>query len=157
MVITDYPSDAVLGNIRTNAQKAIPTHLQPRYKVLGCEWGDLESDFAVREAQGFTRILAADCYWMPNEHENLVLSMLHFIANSPTAEIFAIAGFHTGRAKLASFFDIALSKGLMIEEIYEEDAFGNRREWAKERDCGREHTAERKKWLLIARLKRGPQ
>ena len=79
--------------------------------------------------------------------------MLHFLMD-PGGRVLAIAGFHTGRTKLASFFQIAEEEGLEVEEIYEEDAEGVRREWAKERDGGRENVTERKRWLVIAVLKR---
>ncbi|EME87717.1 uncharacterized protein MYCFIDRAFT_75560 [Pseudocercospora fijiensis CIRAD86] len=70
------------------------------------------------------------------------------------ARVLAIAGFHTGRLKLANFFDVAVSQGLEVEEIYEEDVNGSRREWVRERDGGREDPTARKKWLVIALLKR---
>jgi hypothetical protein len=80
--------------------------------------------------------------------------MLHFLSNSPEARIYCIAGFHTGRAKLAPFFEEVVPKsGLAIEEIFEMDADGKRRKWKSERDGGREDIGERKKWLVLARLR----
>jgi nicotinamide N-methyltransferase len=102
----------------------------------------------------FTRILAADCYWLSGQHENLVLSMLHFLSLESSARIFAIAGFHTGRARLVNFFEVADEHGLEPDEIYEEDDQGVRREWIPERNNGFEDHTERKKWLVISRLKR---
>ena len=81
--------------------------------------------------------------------------MLHFLSNEPASRVFAIGGFHTGRAKLAAFFDVAVEEGLQIEEIFEEDADGRRRPWEKVRDGGRENPTERKRWLVIAVLRRG--
>lgn len=49
---------------------------------------------------------------------------------------------------------MAEEEGLYVEEIYEEDADGVRREWAKEKDGGTENVTERKRWLTIARLRR---
>lgn len=134
--------------------KAIPDDLKTKYRVEGYEWGDVGSPFALANEKSFTRILAADCYWMPHEHENLVKSMLHLLSAEPEARIFSIAGFHTGRAKLALFFQEAVAQGLDIEDIYEEDAEGNRRKWMEERDGGTENVTERKRWLVIAILKR---
>jgi hypothetical protein len=92
---------------------------------------------------------------MPGEHESLAKSMLHFLADSPEARVLCIAGFHTGRAKLAPFFEeVVPQQGLAVDEIYEMNADGERRAWAKERDGGREDIGERKKWLVVARLKR---
>lgn len=154
VVISDYPALVVLENISRNASKNIPSDLKHIARVEGHEWGQLTSPSASSHAHHFTRILAADCFWMPHQHENLVSSMLHFLSLSPDARIFCIAGFHTGRAKLAAFFDVALEKGLQVEEMYEEDDTGVRREWRKERDGGAENHTERKKWLVVCRLKR---
>ena len=80
--------------------------------------------------------------------------MLHFLSLDPSARVFAVGGFHTGRAKLAAFFSTASDLGLETEEIYEEDARGVRRPWLAERDGGRENPSERKNWLTIAILSR---
>ncbi|KAI7146702.1 hypothetical protein KC343_g12188, partial [Hortaea werneckii] len=76
------------------------------------------------------------------------------LAGAEMVGIYAIAGFHTGRRKLAPFFTVAVEQGLELEDIFEEDGEGNRREWQAERDGGREDPTERKKWLVIATLKR---
>lgn len=133
---------------------AIPAPSGTNVSVHGHEWGTLDDEFSVANSHRFDRILAADCYWMPGQHCNLARSMLNFLSLDPDARVLAIAGFHTGRAKLANFWDVAVEEGLAIELIYEEDASGQRREWAKERDGGRENPTERKKWLAIAVLKR---
>jgi hypothetical protein len=92
---------------------------------------------------------------MPYEHENLARSMLHFLSESPDARVHVIAGFHTGRAKMAGFFEETVPEvGLEVEDIFEINAEGARRAWAKERDGGREDIGERKKWLVVARLRR---
>lgn len=116
----------------------------------------LDDDFSQQRKHSFDCILAADCYWMPQEHENLVKSMLHFLALGSASRILAISGFHTGRAKLAAFFHTASEMGLTAEEIYEENADGVRRPWMDERDGGQENQTERKKWLVIAVLRRKP-
>lgn len=155
VVCSDYPSQSLLKNIQSNAKGAIPAELQTKYSVEGYEWGDLESPFAIKYKHHFTRILAADCFWMPYEHENLVASMRHLLSDS--GRILAVGGFHTGRAKIAGFFETAVLQGLQIESIYEENVTGERREWANERDQGRENPTERKRWLVIAVLKRAMQ
>lgn len=153
--ISDYPAKVVLDNIKRNVKHNVPESLTSVAKVQGHAWGVVDDDFAQAHARKFSRVLAADCFWMPWQHENLALSMLHFLSDDPDARVFAIGGFHTGRAKLAAFFDIALDKGLEVQEMYEEDAEGSRREWLKEKDGGRENVTERKKWLTIAILRRG--
>ncbi len=84
--------------------------------------------------------------------------MFHFLSNSPEALILCIAGFHTGRANLASFFEeIIIEAGLEVELIFEMDAEGKRRGWQPERDGGKEDVGERKKWLVLAHLHRAVQ
>lgn len=123
-------------------------------RIEGHEWGNFETSFAIANKCHFSRVIAADCFWMIEQHVSLVKSMLHFLSLRPDATVFAIAGFHTGRAKLAAFFDVAIQEGLRIEEIYEENNEGQRRQWLSKRDGGLEDHTERKKWLALARLKR---
>ena len=93
--------------------------------------------------------------WMPWEHENLAKSMSHFLSEAPHARILCIAGFHTGRARVVPFFEEVIpQQGLEVEKIYEMDADGKRRPWAKERDGGTENIGERKKWLFLAQIRR---
>jgi hypothetical protein len=155
VTITDYPAQPILGTLKINVAKNVPATLQNHVTVQGHQWGSTTTPFESWRAHSYTRILAADCLWMPWEHESLAKSMLHFLDETPEARILCIAGFHTGRAKVAPFFEeVVPQQGLEVEEIYEMDADGKRRPWAKERDGGTENIGERKKWLVLARLKR---
>ncbi|KAK6434780.1 hypothetical protein LTR95_009038 [Oleoguttula sp. CCFEE 5521] len=156
VAITDYPAPVVLDNILRNADTNLPRGVRGRTRVEGHAWGDLDTAFATAGQHKYTRILAADCYWMQDQHESLVPSMLHFLSPDTAARVFAVAGFHTGRARLAAFFEVAAEHGLVAEEIYEEDIHGLRRSWMEERDGGLENHTERKKWLVISRLRRKP-
>ena len=80
--------------------------------------------------------------------------MLNFLSLEDEARIWVIAGFHTGRAKLAGFFDVAAEEGLEVEHIWERNVDGVEREWAKERDGGAEDVTGRMKWLVVAILRR---
>ena len=156
VVISDYPAPAGLANIRANAKNAIPVERQSAYRTEGHEWGVSSTEFALEYQHHFDRILAADCFWMSSQHSNLIASMLHFLTTNGDGRIYGIAGFHTGRAKLASFFEEAVESGLEIDDIYEENADGVKRQWLKNRDGGIEDHNERKKWLVIAILRRRP-
>lgn len=72
----------------------------------------------------------------------------------PEGRVLVIAGFHTGRANVASFFDVAEEQGLDVEEIYEDDAEGVRREWSSEENGASDGGSFLKKWLVLATLKR---
>ncbi|KAI9796792.1 MAG: hypothetical protein M1835_003148 [Candelina submexicana] len=155
VVITDYPAPEILSNISTNISKNIPSVLKPHVSVQGHEWGTLAGTFSTTHKGVFTRILAADCLWMPWQHRKLVLSMLHFLSMDENARVYVVAGFHTGRAKVAAFFDVVLDEGLEVELVQERDAEGGEREWMREMEG--EGITERKRWLVVAALRRKRQ
>jgi nicotinamide N-methyltransferase len=114
--------------------------------------------FPASHRQYFSRILLADCLWMPSQHANLHRSISHFL--SPSGYAIVVAGFHTGRAKMAPFFDAEAlaSVGLEVESIVERDAVGKQRAWRTtepgDGEEGREDLSERKRWLVVAVLRR---
>ena len=96
---------------------------------------------------------------MPSQHANLVKTINDNLKPEGQvrgkASALVIAGFHTGRAKVAPFFEETIPQHkLEVEEIYEMNANGIRRPWVTERDGGREDIGERKKWLVVARIRR---
>ena len=153
-VLTDYPAKEVLDNLDGNVRRNLPESTRLQTSPVGHVWGDLDDEFSKTHACGFTRIFAADCFWMPWEHHNLARSMLHFLSDKEGSKVYAVAGFHTGRAKLAPFFDVVEEEGLQVEDLHEVDVQGNKRPWAKVRDNGKENVSERKRWLAVAILKR---
>ena len=154
VILSDYPSPTILSNTKANIQRNVPKELQQKITVQGHEWGVLTDDFSKAHAKHFSRILCADCLWMDGEHYGLAQSMEHFLSRKEDARVWVIAGFHTGRAKLVAFFDIAAQAGLEAEHIWERDADGNEREWVRERNGGQEDATGRNKWLVVAILKR---
>ena len=156
VILSDYPSPSILANTKANVESNVPKELQQKLTVQGHEWGVLTDDFSKAYAKQFSRILCADCLWMDGEHYGLAQSMEHFLSYKDDARVWVIAGFHTGRAKLVSFFDIAAQAGLETESIWERDADGNEREWVRERSSGQEDAAGRNKWLVVAILRRRP-
>ena len=125
-----------------------------RMRVYSHKWGDLTDQLSRSHKGHFNRIVAADCLWMDGEHENLTDSMLHFLSRDMDAQVWVVAGFHTGRAKLTSFFDTAVERELEISRIYERDIDGRERAWKRERDGGREDVMGSKRWGVVTVLKR---
>ena len=152
IAITDFPSQDILATIRKNVSRNVPQHLSSRVLVQGHEWGDFSSDFALSHTHAFTRVLAADTLWLDSQHEALLGSMAHFLSEDAGSRIWVVAGFHTGRAKVAGFIDKVSSVGLVVDEIWEVDIDGRTRLWARERDGGKEDISGRKKWCLVAVL-----
>ncbi|KAH9873296.1 hypothetical protein J1614_005694 [Plenodomus biglobosus] len=97
------------------------------------------------------------------------ISLWHWQRRTPALSIAAIAAMftltnrttihhvttHTGPANVVLFFEETLpQQGLEAEEIFEMYADGRRRPWAADRDGGLENVSERKKWLVLARIRR---
>ncbi|RHZ68132.1 putative nicotinamide N-methyltransferase [Aspergillus thermomutatus] len=161
VTVTDHPSSpAFSGAIQFNMSHNIPKTSTTNVSIQPHAWGVLDDSFALRNKGAFTRIIAADCYWMRSQHENLVRTMLWFLA--PGGRIWVVAGFHTGRAIVAGFFETAVQNGLEIERIHERDlnsatAEGKevRRDWVPVREG--EGPENRKRWCVVASLKRAQE
>ena len=107
-----------------------------------------------RHRNTFTRIITADCFWMPDQHVPLVRTISRMLEHSSSARVFVIAGFHTGRFILANFFCIAASEGLIPDEedIMEYNVTTQKtRPWKEDRID--EDVIERKQWLVVALLR----
>jgi hypothetical protein len=86
--------------------------------MLGYTWGT--STFYSPSSYGrpseaqpgkFDRIIVADCLWMPSQHENLTKTILTYLKpDSPSSCALVVAGFHTGREVVRSFFEVALGE-----------------------------------------------
>ncbi|PWY91063.1 hypothetical protein BO70DRAFT_368235 [Aspergillus heteromorphus CBS 117.55] len=161
---TDHPSSPALSgaihfNLSHNLQSPKhPTSTSTSITIHPHSWGALETDpWAMQHKGSFTRIVAADCYWMRAQHENLVRTMQWFLA--PGGRVWVASCFHTGRAIVAEFFEMAVRMGLEIERIYERDLNSSwdgeagevRREWVDVREG--EGPENRRRWCVVALLK----
>ncbi|OQE47293.1 hypothetical protein PENCOP_c001G00721 [Penicillium coprophilum] len=158
---TDHPSSpafsgAIAFNIEHNLAKRTP-EVTGKVSMHPHEWGVLDDSFGMANKGVFTRIVAADCFWMRSQHENLARTMQWFL--SPGGKVWVVAGFHTGRAIVAGFFETVAEYGFVTERIYERDLVARledggeiRREWAPVREG--EGTENQKRWCVIAVLKR---
>ncbi|CRG85740.1 hypothetical protein PISL3812_02762 [Talaromyces islandicus] len=159
VTITDHPSSpAFLGAIEYNIRANVPSWQRESIVSTPHEWGALDSQFARDNKGRFSRIIAADCLWMIDQHENLARTLQWFL-DSSRGRAWVVAGLHTGRAVVAHFFEMAVTLGLEIEGIYEcdinntdEDQGERRREWAAVRED--EGLENRKRWCVVAVLKR---
>ncbi|KAI2471861.1 hypothetical protein F4781DRAFT_61452 [Annulohypoxylon bovei var. microspora] len=160
VVVTDYPSAAVLDTLRNNVAANAKPECSPRgtlapVTVEGHSWGELSTPFATAHRGRFDRVFVCDCLWMPWQHANLHQSVAWFLKDSSSsARAWVVAGFHTGRAKMRGFFesDALAAAGLEIESLWERDCDGVEREWVWDR--GQEDISERKRWLVVGVLRR---
>ncbi|KAJ5989298.1 hypothetical protein N7481_004508 [Penicillium waksmanii] len=164
VVATDHPlSPALAGAIQFNIDHNL-CNLSPippaNVSIQPHEWGVLDDPFSQQNRGAFTRIIAADCYWMRGQHENLARTMQCFLA--PGGHVCVVAALHTGRATVAHFFETALKNGLRIERIFERDIMAKyddgreiRREWLPKRDG--EGPGTRARWCIICVLRRAEE
>jgi nicotinamide N-methyltransferase len=96
-------------------------------------------------------VLAADTLWLAGQHENLLKSMDHFLADDTNARGLVVGGFHTGRDKVVSFFERVPIFGLVVESIEEINVSGGRRPWSPDL---MEDKTQIKRWVVVAVLKR---
>ena len=132
----------------------------------------------VGKLESYDKVLLADCLWMQSQHANLTTTIARALDCGPDCCAIVVAGFHTGRRIVRDFFDVVtgeadggedlggenetssmlvpeggtrqlLSK-LKIEEIFEVDVNGQRRDWQKVRQA--EGKEELKRWCVVAVL-----
>ena len=154
MTMTDYPEPELLKNMQKNVDANLSRRNKCKTIVRGHTWGEIDSQWALENAGRFTRILVADCLWMPEQHQNLARSIAHFLSSASRSHALVVAGFHSGRDRMAPFFAVAVEEGLEVTEISEVDVEGNARMWQIDR--GDENVFERKRWLAVAVLRRKP-
>ena len=161
IVVTDYPAPAVIKTLKGNVTASVKKECAPagRFAVeevlVGAHgWGELDTPLALENKHAIDRVIAADCLWMPWQHENLRQSVSWFLGQGEDARAWVVAGFHTTRTTMREFFEReALARvGLEVEHMWERDCNGQDREWAWDR--GIEDVSLRKRWVAVGVLKR---
>ncbi|SPN98796.1 related to NNT1 Putative nicotinamide N-methyltransferase, has a role in rDNA silencing and in lifespan determination [Cephalotrichum gorgonifer] len=155
--VTDYPSPSLLSTLRANVARNIakensPTGYIPgKVQIGGHMWGDLAT--LEDRMHAFDIVIAADCLWMSYQHQNLLTSISHLLKETPDARAWLIAGFHTGRHNMRTFFDgtFLRTRGLELEAAWEVDYMGVEREWAWERED--EDASTKGRWSAVGILK----
>jgi nicotinamide N-methyltransferase len=154
---TDYPSPELISTLsRTVKDNTATITSATPVTVAGHKWGEFElaesQDCAhpLSTPNSYTRILAADTLWMMGEHEALAQSMAHFLQRTNDSKVWVVAGFHTGRAKVAAFFAEVSKVGLVVRRRWEVDVNGCEREWIDERQGEGPGMAAR--WIVVAIL-----
>lgn len=158
VVVTDYPSEALLTTLRTNVARntraeCAPSPFSATVVVEGHAWGQVSDSVGIAHGGSCDRVIAADCLWMPWQHENLRTTLAHFLSDSEGARAWVCAGFHTGRENIRKFFDkeALKAKGLEVEAIWERDCDGAERDWESVTD---DDVTKRKRWLIVGILKK---
>ena len=152
--ISDFPAPKILSNIQDNIDINVPSNLHSKISVSGHEWGSTTDKLVTGHAYSFTRIIACDTLWLDGEHEALAKSMRHFLSSDARARVWVVAGWHTGKKKVAGFFETArLRTRLVPEWIKEVDTDFVTREWRPPEEGEVEVEGERNRWMVVAVLK----
>jgi len=152
--LSDYPSKRLIMALERNVEVCLPLDVQSRVDVIPFEWGTDNTALSCESPNGYDLILAGDMLWMSEQHRNLALSMSQLLRKDKHARILVVAGFHTGRVKMRTFFPIAASFALVpAVPILEINADGSSRPWEYER--GAEDFSERNRWMVLCWLKWG--
>lgn len=80
--------------------------------------------------------------------------MRHFLSADPGARVWVVAGWHTGKRKVAGFFETARQRArLEVERRWEVDTDMRSREWVEPGDGSEENSGDRNRWMVVAVLK----
>lgn len=105
---------------------------------------------------GFDLILAADTLWNSSLHAVFLSSLSKLLRRTADARVHLIAGLHTGRSTIRSFYDLVQSQsnvnghyGFEALSVVEWEVNGSeKRRWADEHVRGEEDDRERRRWVI---------
>ncbi|KAF8322650.1 hypothetical protein DL93DRAFT_1038209 [Clavulina sp. PMI_390] len=168
MTLSDYPDAAIAAVERENITLNPHISQYTIMKVVPHKWGDPASLFRPstdkrsqepirKEPEALDQydiIIAADILWLPDEHDNLVQTLIQSLKPSRSSFISIVAGLHTGRPPIEQFLDAARKGGLELRRFIEakapldvdEEQFPEFREWESMREG--ETPTDRGLWLV---------
>ncbi|KAK2461208.1 hypothetical protein APHAL10511_006735 [Amanita phalloides] len=120
VVVTDYPDEIIIGNLRRNMERN-KGHVTPGCKVYvqGYEWGKEASDLLQLLPDPMTKfdiVILSDLLHFHDSHAALVESVSMLLSKDPDSR----AGKYTGDNVCSQFVDMARGNGLVIEEERDE-------------------------------------
>ncbi|KZT64543.1 hypothetical protein DAEQUDRAFT_678413 [Daedalea quercina L-15889] len=129
VVITDYPDETILGNLRQNvARNAGKTADGCVVQCCGYEWGkDPRPLLASLSATspGFDVVILSDLLHFDASHTVLLASLTALLRKSPDARAYVAAGKYTSSVHCAHFVRIAAEAGIVLEEGTDSDSGEN--------------------------------
>ncbi|TBU47563.1 putative methyltransferase-domain-containing protein [Dichomitus squalens] len=162
---SDYPDELLIRTLAANAKR---NDVEDRCRVVPYAWGSdpaplLQSQNADSDPiPGFDVVIAADTLWNRDTHQDLVRSLQTTLKRCPHARIYVVAGLHTGRYVIHTFYKHALGIGLLPEELNERRVDASKesqRLWWPDRADDLEDEPTRRRWVAWAVFKwaRGAQ
>ena len=149
VVASDFPDPLLIHTLHSNVAR---NDASPNCSVVSHAWGtDPSTLLPVADI-----VLAADTLWNPEMHAALLRTTCVILARTQAARAHFVAGLHTGRYTLDSFFRAAGEAGLELVEATEREVQGEgrRREWDVRRaESVDEDERERRRWVVWSVLK----
>ncbi|KAI9440565.1 WD40-repeat-containing domain protein [Lactarius indigo] len=149
VVASDFPDPLLISTLRENVAR---NDASTNCSIVPHAWGT-DPSVLLFPGAGADIVLAADTLWNPELHAALLHTTCGVLAHTPTARAHFVAGLHTGRYTLDSFFQAAGEAGLVLVEATEREVHGEgRREWDVRR-AESEDERERRRWVVWSVLK----
>ncbi|KAF4618678.1 hypothetical protein D9613_009855 [Agrocybe pediades] len=126
VVLTDYPDDGILGNVKKNMERNSAS-VTPgcQVKCAGYDWGTDPSELlgllGQQDTPGYDVVILSDLLHFFNSHDALVSSIQMLLAKNKDARTFVGAGNYTHAEVCDNFLQKAKKAGLHFEEIVEAD------------------------------------
>ncbi|KAI0346398.1 hypothetical protein BDW22DRAFT_1405258 [Trametopsis cervina] len=123
VVITDYPDEIILGNLRANVARN-RAHFSDVATVhcVGFEWGkDVGPLLEVSATRAFDVVILSDLLHFDASHDVLLDSLTALLARTSSARTYVAAGKYTPEAVCARFLELGVERGLEWEEGADED------------------------------------
>jgi EEF1A N-terminal glycine/lysine methyltransferase len=149
VVASDFPDPLLIRTLNENVTR---NDVSRNCVVVPHAWGTADTTSLLPPADV---VLAADTLWNPELHAALLHTICAVLARTRTARAHIVAGLHSGRYTLESFFRAARGAGLVLVEVVEREVQGDgRREWDVRR-AESEDERERRRWVIWSVLKWG--
>ncbi|TIA94138.1 hypothetical protein E3P81_00355 [Wallemia ichthyophaga] len=120
-VVTDYPDEPLLNNLRINVGECLEENAQNKIKVEGFVWGsDIANLLAANNGNKFDILILSDLVFNHSQHNSLLKSCKGLIAQGGQCLVF-FSHHRPHKAKEdMGFFDKAAEEGWIVERVVEE-------------------------------------
>ncbi|PPQ66528.1 hypothetical protein CVT26_009501 [Gymnopilus dilepis] len=124
IVITDYPDEGIMGNLRKNVDRnAAVVSEGCSVKCEGYDWGKDPQrllDMVNRHSPGYDIVLLSDLVHFFDSHDALISSVTMLLRKQKEARVYVGAGKYTRPEVCDNFLLKSQSAGLELEEIYDD-------------------------------------
>ncbi|KAF8889582.1 hypothetical protein BD779DRAFT_1519948 [Infundibulicybe gibba] len=122
VVVTDYPDDGIIGNLKQNVERNKEARTPGCVvKCHGYEWGrstrEIMDLLPEKSLQGFDVVILSDLLHFHDCHDILISSVTTLLARSKASRVHVAAGRYTHSHVCEDFLSKAGQQGILFEEI----------------------------------------